>query len=431
MADHGRRGGRPAALTVVTRHNGEEVQRGGVADFCFGLDELISYISTWAELLPGDVLATGTPAGVGLFHSPPRWLRPGDALEVEVDGVGLLRNEVAPDDADRRRDPPVSYRLLTEADVAALVDLGGAIEALEAVLGEQGAGRAFPVPKALATWDPRSSMHSLGSASPVAGYAGFKSWVNTPAGASAVTRCGTPPAAASPPSWKERGWAPCGPRGSPASPPAGWPNRTPTSWPSAGPAARRWVRLPPWLPSGPSATCGSGAPTRTIGRRSAGGSPSGPACGPPLTARPPRPWTAPRSSPCHPGHRTLRRGRDAGAGRPRERGGRHPPGHGRTRWRRLAAAELIVADDVGNARKASRELIDHSGDDDAAWKAVVRLADVVASGEGRPAGARLTVFKGMGSGLSDLAVAQVALQRAEEQGRGLVLDQPSMPEIRF
>ncbi len=89
----------PSALTVVTRHNGEEVQRGGVADFCFGLDELISYISTWAELLPGDVLATGTPAGVGLFHSPPRWLRPGDVLEVEIDGVGLLHNEVAPDDA--------------------------------------------------------------------------------------------------------------------------------------------------------------------------------------------------------------------------------------------------------------------------------------------------------------------------------------------
>lgn len=88
----------PAVLTVVTRLNGEEVQRGGVADFCFGLDELISYVSTWAELLPGDVIATGTPAGVGLFRSPPRWLRPGDTLEVEIAEVGLLRNDVTEDD---------------------------------------------------------------------------------------------------------------------------------------------------------------------------------------------------------------------------------------------------------------------------------------------------------------------------------------------
>jgi 2-keto-4-pentenoate hydratase/2-oxohepta-3-ene-1,7-dioic acid hydratase in catechol pathway len=88
----------PTALSVVTRHNGEEVQRGTVADFCFGLDELISYVSTWAELLPGDVIATGTPAGVGLFRCPPRWLRPGDRLEVEIAGVGLLANDVTEDD---------------------------------------------------------------------------------------------------------------------------------------------------------------------------------------------------------------------------------------------------------------------------------------------------------------------------------------------
>jgi 2-keto-4-pentenoate hydratase/2-oxohepta-3-ene-1,7-dioic acid hydratase in catechol pathway len=60
----------------------------------FSPAELISYISAFTTLYPGDVIATGTPAGIGARMSPPTYLRPGDILEVAIDGVGVLRNHV-------------------------------------------------------------------------------------------------------------------------------------------------------------------------------------------------------------------------------------------------------------------------------------------------------------------------------------------------
>lgn len=84
----------PAALTLVSRLNGEEVQRASVSNLIFGIPALIAYISTFTELLPGDVISTGTPDGVGLFRTPPRWLCAGDVFEVEIDRVGLLRHGV-------------------------------------------------------------------------------------------------------------------------------------------------------------------------------------------------------------------------------------------------------------------------------------------------------------------------------------------------
>lgn len=84
----------PAALTLVTRLNGEEMQRSSVDKLIFSISYLISYISTWAELAPGDVIATGTPSGVGSKRVPPTWLRPGDALEIEISNIGVLANSV-------------------------------------------------------------------------------------------------------------------------------------------------------------------------------------------------------------------------------------------------------------------------------------------------------------------------------------------------
>ena len=55
---------------------------------------LISYISTFTHLEPGDVISTGTPAGVGAARTPPRWLRPGDKVEVEIERIGILANTV-------------------------------------------------------------------------------------------------------------------------------------------------------------------------------------------------------------------------------------------------------------------------------------------------------------------------------------------------
>jgi 2-keto-4-pentenoate hydratase/2-oxohepta-3-ene-1,7-dioic acid hydratase in catechol pathway len=78
----------PTDVVVETRLNGDVVQHASTADLVFGVAELIEYITTFMTLLPGDVLLTGTPDGVGR-------LQPGDVVEVEVEGVGALRNEVA------------------------------------------------------------------------------------------------------------------------------------------------------------------------------------------------------------------------------------------------------------------------------------------------------------------------------------------------
>lgn len=83
--------------SLVTRVNGEERQKARISDMIFGIPEIIEYLSAFCELLPGDVIATGTPGGVGSRMSPPLWLQPGDLVEVEIDGVGLLRNTVAAD----------------------------------------------------------------------------------------------------------------------------------------------------------------------------------------------------------------------------------------------------------------------------------------------------------------------------------------------
>ncbi|MFC1407359.1 MULTISPECIES: fumarylacetoacetate hydrolase family protein [Streptacidiphilus] len=84
-----------AALDLVTRVNGEVRQSASVGDLIFSIPELIAYISTFTPLAPGDVIVTGTPGGVGLFHEPPVFLQPGDVVEVEISGIGTLRNPIA------------------------------------------------------------------------------------------------------------------------------------------------------------------------------------------------------------------------------------------------------------------------------------------------------------------------------------------------
>lgn len=84
----------PQTLTLTTMVNGEVMQRGSTADMIFSVAQIISYISAFTHLEPGDVLATGTPAGVGAGRTPPVWLKPGDHVEVEIDEVGVLSNTV-------------------------------------------------------------------------------------------------------------------------------------------------------------------------------------------------------------------------------------------------------------------------------------------------------------------------------------------------
>ncbi|HLU58933.1 MAG TPA: fumarylacetoacetate hydrolase family protein [Pseudonocardia sp.] len=82
------------ALELRTAVNGETRQFAPVKDLVFGVDELVATISAGTTLLPGDILATGTPAGVGMGFDPPRYLAPGDVVEVSITGLGILRNRV-------------------------------------------------------------------------------------------------------------------------------------------------------------------------------------------------------------------------------------------------------------------------------------------------------------------------------------------------
>ena len=80
---------------IITRVNGEVRQSDSTERLMFPFDFLIAYLSTFATLKPGDMIATGTPTGAGARFTPPRWLKPGDVVEVESAGIGILRNTVA------------------------------------------------------------------------------------------------------------------------------------------------------------------------------------------------------------------------------------------------------------------------------------------------------------------------------------------------
>ena len=83
-----------ADIRLTTRVNGERRQDDRTGRLIFGFRYLINYISTFTTLVPGDVIVTGTPTGAGARFDPPRYLKPGDVVEVEADNVGVLRNGV-------------------------------------------------------------------------------------------------------------------------------------------------------------------------------------------------------------------------------------------------------------------------------------------------------------------------------------------------
>jgi 2-keto-4-pentenoate hydratase/2-oxohepta-3-ene-1,7-dioic acid hydratase in catechol pathway len=80
---------------IITRVNGEVRQSDSTERLMFPFDYLIAYLSTFATLKPGDMIATGTPTGAGARFTPPRWLKVGDVVEVESSKIGILRNTVA------------------------------------------------------------------------------------------------------------------------------------------------------------------------------------------------------------------------------------------------------------------------------------------------------------------------------------------------
>jgi 2-keto-4-pentenoate hydratase/2-oxohepta-3-ene-1,7-dioic acid hydratase in catechol pathway len=86
----------PNNLNLWLNLNGEKLQNSNTSDFIFDIPHVISYISQFMTLLPGDIISTGTPFGVGLGFNPPKYLKAGDVMELGVEGLGVSRQEVIP-----------------------------------------------------------------------------------------------------------------------------------------------------------------------------------------------------------------------------------------------------------------------------------------------------------------------------------------------
>jgi 2-keto-4-pentenoate hydratase/2-oxohepta-3-ene-1,7-dioic acid hydratase in catechol pathway len=84
----------PHQLDISLSISGETLQKSNTRELIFKLPQLIAYISKMMPLAPGDIISTGTPAGVGMGRTPQRWLKPGDDVVVEISGIGSLRNPV-------------------------------------------------------------------------------------------------------------------------------------------------------------------------------------------------------------------------------------------------------------------------------------------------------------------------------------------------
>ncbi|TPI22086.1 fumarylacetoacetate hydrolase family protein [Mesorhizobium sp. B4-1-1] len=90
-----------ADISLTTRVNGELRQQDRTGRMIFSFAKIINYISIFTTLVPGDIIVTGTPTGAGARFDPPVWLKPGDVVEVEADGIGLLRNGVVDEGTGR------------------------------------------------------------------------------------------------------------------------------------------------------------------------------------------------------------------------------------------------------------------------------------------------------------------------------------------
>jgi 2-keto-4-pentenoate hydratase/2-oxohepta-3-ene-1,7-dioic acid hydratase in catechol pathway len=84
----------PHKLTLTTRLNGQVMQKSGTDILIHDVPAIVAFVSNFTALSPGDIIATGTPDGVGHSRNPPLWMKAGDMLEVEISGIGTLRNRI-------------------------------------------------------------------------------------------------------------------------------------------------------------------------------------------------------------------------------------------------------------------------------------------------------------------------------------------------
>jgi 2-keto-4-pentenoate hydratase/2-oxohepta-3-ene-1,7-dioic acid hydratase in catechol pathway len=93
----------PQALTLTTRVNGEVVQHESTSQMIFSVAQTLAFLSSFMTLEPGDLIATGTPSGIGARRQPPLFLQPGDIVEVEIEPIGMIRNQMVAEDLTETR----------------------------------------------------------------------------------------------------------------------------------------------------------------------------------------------------------------------------------------------------------------------------------------------------------------------------------------
>jgi 2,4-didehydro-3-deoxy-L-rhamnonate hydrolase len=93
----------PQALTLTTRVNGEVVQHESTSQMIFSVAQTLAFLSSFMTLEPGDLIATGTPSGIGARRQPPLFLQPGDIVEVEIERIGMIRNQMVAEDLTETR----------------------------------------------------------------------------------------------------------------------------------------------------------------------------------------------------------------------------------------------------------------------------------------------------------------------------------------
>jgi 2-keto-4-pentenoate hydratase/2-oxohepta-3-ene-1,7-dioic acid hydratase in catechol pathway len=97
----------PDKLEIATRVNGETMQSSNTSDMIFNVPHLIAFLSESTTLLPGTIILTGTPEGVGFARKPPLWLQPGDQVEIDIEGIGVLTNKLVSETPEHTKPQPV------------------------------------------------------------------------------------------------------------------------------------------------------------------------------------------------------------------------------------------------------------------------------------------------------------------------------------
>lgn len=314
---------------------------------------------------------------------------------------------------------------ITEQDIVELVQLNDAIPALERGLRALGQGHAFNVPKALGGWGDGSSMHSLGSGAPEMGYVGYKNWVHTKRGATAIFTLfnaadGSVAAvmeAAALGQLRTAAMTGVGTRwlaakGADDLALIGTGAQSITQVAAIN-AVRPLRQVRVWSPTAEKRRAFVGELQRhfdfAVTEASSLEAATEGASIVTLVTRARDPFLTAGM---------LARGAHLNAV------GAILPANAEFHQDVFDRVDLIAVDDVTNVKRASREFIERHAGSDADWSAVRALADVIAQGMERPAACDVSLFKAMGMGLSDLSVAVLALERARAQGVGRSITHP-------